>query len=101
MAECFWDRSNDVKPKLLPEVDSTPVRGNYIIELHRSKALSDRFTLRMFTHLGGNPLTTGILCNDIPAITDMISQADLVGFNVVGSQDDALLVYCDVSRCGY
>lgn len=44
----------------------------------------------MFAHEGGEALATSIRAHDVAGVADVRAEAGLIGFEVVGAEDDAI-----------
>jgi len=101
MPESFREGTDDIKAVLFPKADSSRIRGDNQVALHRSKASGYGFNLRMFAHIGRYTLPAGIFRNDVTAVTDVSTVAGLIRLDVVGTIDFAALVCRDIGSGWY
>ena len=87
MAKPVGYGADDLEPHVLPEAHGALVRGYDQVVLHRPVAARDRLHLRVLAHHRGNTFASGVLADDVAAITDVRTRTVEVRSQVVGPEE--------------
>ena len=83
---------DNIEPQFFPESDGDVITGCDKVELHCAETHRDCNTLGVLAHVPCNAHTAGSRCHNVPAIADVVSRSVLVGFELIGPEDLAIVL---------
>lgn len=92
MLECEWKPSDFSEIETFPQADGSVVRGNHEVELHCTEALLSRVIQGVSTHRTGDAFPCSRGQGHIPGIGHMAPATKLIGANIVGAEDQIILL---------
>jgi len=84
--------SDNIEAQFFPECDGDVITRRDKVELHCLETHCECNGLRVLAHVPCNAHTAGSRCHNVPAIADVVSRSVLVGFELIGPEDLAIVL---------